>query len=170
MNFEVPKLLSSCILRDFLKEDASPLADIEYDPVVKKYVGKGIPSKPRDEWEREVALDPGKLRGWAIVALPENVLAGRASVSNMPKAPAGTISLEIVIAQQFWGRRLGRQVAEPLIEHAFNHQRTVAVVAEVHPENQASIKLLQSLHFADTGKKNASEHLIFELGRLRYQQ
>ena len=31
MTFDVPKFLENCILRNFVKEDAEPLADIEYD-------------------------------------------------------------------------------------------------------------------------------------------
>jgi RimJ/RimL family protein N-acetyltransferase len=116
MTFDTPKLLGSCILRDFVKEDAEPLADIEYDPIIKRYVGKGVIATPRGDWEHKVSRDPGSLRGWAIEVIPEHVLAGRASLSKVKNAPLGTIELEIVVAKPFWGRRLGRQVATALIQ------------------------------------------------------
>ena len=162
--FDVPRNLGSCLLRDFVKEDAEPLADIEYDPIVKKFVG--VLKGPRADWVRKVASDPEAMRGWAIEALPERVVAGRASMSepNAPKQP-GTLELQIVIATPFWGRGLGRQVATALIQYAFSDQRVVAVVAAAHPENQASHALLDAFNFIDTGLKDKNEHLIFELTR-----
>ena len=166
MTFDVPKFLENCILRNFVKEDAEPLADIEYDTIVKKYVGVGVLKDPRADWVRKVASDPEAMRGWVIEALPERVVAGRASISR-PSFPAqpGTRELQIVIATPYWGRGLGRQVATALIQYAFSDQRVVAVVAAAHPENQASHALLDAFNFIDTGLKDKNEHLIFELKR-----
>jgi RimJ/RimL family protein N-acetyltransferase len=166
MTLQVPKFLGDCLLRDFVEQDAEPLADIEYDPVVKKYFGDGPLKGPRVDWVRKVASDPEALRGWAIEALPERVVAGRASISR-PSVPAkpGTLELQIVIATPYWGRGLGRRVATALIQYAFSDKRVVAVVAAAHPENQASLALLDAFNFVGTGLKDKNEHLIYELTR-----
>lgn len=166
MTLEVPKFLGNCLLRDFVKEDAVPLADIEYDPIVKKYVGDGVLKYPRADWIKKVASDPEAMRGWAIEALPERVVAGRASISR-PCVPAqpGVLELQIVIAMPYWGRGFGRKVAVALIQYAFSDKRVFAVVAAAHPENQASLALLDAFNFVGTGLKDKNEHLIFELTR-----
>ncbi len=168
MTIDIPKQLESCILRDFVKEDAKTLADIEFDPIVKRYVGEGIIQTPRSDWEKKIYCDPGSLRGWAIEVIPEHVLGGRASLSKVKNAPLGTIELEIVIAKPFWGRGLGRQIAKALIQYVFSDPRAIAIVAEVHPENKASLQLLEAFKFIDTGRKNGNEHLIYELNRATY--
>ena len=150
MTFVVPKFLKNCILRDFTKEDAESLANIEYDLVVKQYVGGGQPAMPRNDGVREVECDPSRLRGWAIEVIPEHVLAGRASLSKMQPASPGTVELQIAIAQSFWGRRLGRQVVAALMQYFFSDPRAIAVIAEVHPENRASLRLLDAFNFIDT--------------------
>ncbi len=165
MMFDTPKILAGCIIRDFTKDDAKPLVDIEYDPIVKRYVGKGIIPEPRGDWERKIFCDPSSMRGWAIEVIPEHVLAGRTSLSKVKDAPLGTFELEIVIAKSFWGRCLGRQVATALIHYVFSDQRAIAVIAEVHPENQASLRLLEAFKFVYTGRKNENQHLIYELNR-----
>ena len=165
MSLYVPHRLQNCILRDFVKSDVQVIADIESDADVKKYIG--LPDSARADWVK--SFHPDDLRGWAIEAIPEQTLAGRASISR-PKDPApfGILELQIVIAKPFWGRKLGRQVAAALIQYAFNDSRTVAVIAQVHPENRAIHLLLEAFSFVPDGTDNSGKRLTFRLDRARY--
>lgn len=168
MGLTLPKYGDDFLLRDFIAGDAQPLAEIEYDPEVKKYLA--VPAKDRAEWIR--TFSPDLVRGWAIEVTPEAVLAGRASISRA-SAP-GEGELEIVIAKSFWGCKLGRKVAQILIPAAFEELNALSVVGVVHPEHRASLALLASWGFAYRGKKDCAKdhwqygHLIFELTRTAY--
>lgn len=151
MALTLPKHGDGFLLRDFVAGDAEPLAKIEYDPEVKKYLA--VPAKDRAEWIR--AFAPDLVRGWAIEVTPEGVLAGRASISRA--CAAGEGQLEIVIAKSFGGRKLGRKVAQILIPAAFEELNAVAVVGVVHPEHRASLELLASWGFAYRGKKECAK-------------
>ena len=118
-------VFSGVLLRRFEAADAEAAAEIEYDPVVKQYLGK--PTKPRNKWIEEF---PSKMQGnwsFAVIAQPENVLAGRASLHLRSLDPITTKTemnqkreLEIIIASAFLGRRFGRLVAHALIPIAFD--------------------------------------------------
>lgn len=168
MGLVLPKYGDRILLRDFVREDAEPLADIEYDADVKKYLA--LPARDRSEWIR--SFSPDLVSGCAFEALPEHVLAGRASISRTSTPGKG--ELQIVIAKRFWGQHLGRKAAAILIPAAFEELHAAAIVALVHPDNRAGLKLLESWGFAYCGKKesNADDwqhgHLIFELSRSAY--
>ncbi|SRR6266545_3515614 len=169
MTLTLPKIGDGFVLRDFVIGDAQALADIEYDQDVKKYLA--IPNRDRAEWVR--VFTPDLAFGWAIELTPEGVLAGRASIS---KYSPGEGELQIVIAKPFWGRRLGRKIAQILIPAAFEELNAVKLIGVVHPENHASLALLRAWGFSSCGKKDCAEdhwqygHLIFELTRNAYNK
>ena len=66
------------LLRDFRQEDAALLADIGYDPEAKKYLA--LPGRDRTEWIR--LFSPDQIAGYAVEALPDQVLAGQADISR----------------------------------------------------------------------------------------
>ena len=138
MPLVLPKNSDGILLREFRFDDAEPLAEIEYDLNVKRYIA--VPSRERTEWLRD--FSPGLIRGCAIEAIPEQVLAGRASISRTGTQGEG--ELEIVIARRFWGQRLGRKTVALLIPAAFEEMSATSVIAVIHPDNQASLKLIQS--------------------------
>ena len=168
MPLVLPKNSDGILLREFRFDDAEPLAEIEYDLNVKRYIA--VPSRERTEWLRD--FSPGLIRGCAIEAIPEQVLAGRASISRTGTQGEG--ELEIVIARRFWGQRLGRKTVALLIPAAFEEMSATSVIAVIHPDNQASLKLIQSSGFTYRDKKRGDPkhwqygHLIYELTRTVY--
>jgi|SRR5712691_3517427 len=160
------------LLREFRAEDAESLAGIEYDPDVKKYMR--LPEGERQEWIQR--FTPGSMHACEICAievLPEQVLAGRASISKM-LCTQEKRELQIVIARAFGGRRLGRKAAQILIPAAFEDLDTTAIVGVVNRENQRSLNLLHFFGFEYRGKKECDPddwqggHLIYELSRGAY--
>lgn len=169
MAIAFPKRGDGILLRDFTASDAEPLAEIEYDPEVKNFLA--VPSKVRAEWIR--SFSPDLIIRCAVEALPEHVLAGQASISR--SGIRGKGELRIVIAKRFWGRQLGRKAAELLIPAAFEEMKAISVLATVHPDNRASLALVQSLGFIYCGKKEGDKsdwqygHLIYEVSRAAYE-
>lgn len=146
----LPKNGDSFLLRSFTREDAEQLAEIEFSPEVKRFLA--VPKKSKAEWIS--GFDPETYGGYAIEVC--NTLAGRASILRCQRRGDG--ELAIVIGRSFWGLRLGRKVAAMLIEAAFDELRAKALVAKVHPDNQASIALLRAFKFRRRGVVTSSEH------------
>ena len=157
------------MLRPFALEDAGPLAEIEFDPDVKRFLA--LPRKDKASWIK--SFDPASYGGWVAWAVDvQGILAGRASLLRAKRR--GDCELVIVIARSFWGLRLGRKLAAMLIHAAFDEFGTRALVAEVHPDNRASIALLRAFKFRRRGVVEASPehwqhgHLVYRLSRGSY--
>lgn len=151
------------LLRQPQAADARPLADIEFDVKVKRYLN--IPSKTKDEWIE--AFDPQTFT--AICVEVQGNVAGRASISRYRPGLKGYAELAIVIGCPWWGHGLGAKIAHSLVELAFIRCNAKGIVGIVHPKHQASIGLLMSLGFRKRGTViNPSEewqrgHLIYRL-------
>lgn len=137
-------LENGVLLRKYEIGDAAAAMAIEYDPDVKRYIC--IPSKDKHQWLRDFESGIGQRPAFAVVALPERVLAGRASLSRCVPDHENR-ELRIVIGKTFWGRGLGEIVAGLLIRVAFGELGATSVFATVHPENSASLELLERHRF-----------------------
>lgn len=144
MQIDVPKQSTKCLVRNYQLCDIRHIADIEFDPITKKYVG--LPPGTKEGWIKRVSLD--LLSGWVIIALPENEVAGRICLNRAKDRTRGVVEFEVIIGQNYWGRKLGREAASLVIPAAFQELKAVAVWAEVHPENKASLALLKDFGFA----------------------
>jgi RimJ/RimL family protein N-acetyltransferase len=142
----LPKHSDGILLREFVTGDAEPPAEIEFDAEVKKYLA--VPSRDREEWIRN--FSPSVMTGCIIVALPENVVAGHISITRTETQGIG--ELRIVVGKTFWGRGLGRKAANLIIPAAFYELHAISIKAVVHPENKASLELIQSMGFINTGE------------------
>ena len=139
----LPKPGDGFSLREFDREDAECLAEIEFDSDVKQFLA--LPVKGKADWV--ATFDPTSYNGRAIEV--DGVLAGRASLLRGKHLGDG--ELAIVIGRPFWGLKLGRKVAAMLIHAAFDELDARALVAEVHPCNSASISLLRAFKFRRRG-------------------
>jgi RimJ/RimL family protein N-acetyltransferase len=157
----MPKESDRCRIRPYEQADIPSIAEVEFDPVIKKYVG--IPNGTKESWISRASLD--LLHGWAVVALPENEFAGRVCLGRAKDRSVGVVELEIIISSKYWGRGMGRAVASLMIPAAFNEMNAMAVLAEVHPENKASLALLTSFGFRYKCLAENQPILLYELDR-----
>jgi RimJ/RimL family protein N-acetyltransferase len=164
MTLQLPKEGDGFLLRSFTHEDAAALAEIEFDPVVKQFLA--IPKKAKIQWIQE-DFHPDYYCAWAIEV--GDCLAGRAFLLPVKE---GVKELVIVIGRSFLGKKLGRKVADMLIHAAFTELNTKTLLAVVHPENLASIKLLKAFKFRHRGKVPSEQkqagNLIYRLTRGTY--
>ena len=159
------------MLRPFAIEDAKPLAEIEFDIDVKRFLA--LPTKEKASWIE--SFDPASYGGWvAWAVVVEGVLAGRASLHRAKRR--GDCELVIVIARSFWGLRLGRKIAAELVHAAFDELGAKALVAVVHPDNEASIALLRAFKFRRCGIVDAPPehwqhgHFVYRMSRGSYNK
>src|SRR5215472_16484571 len=167
-DLQLPIVGARLTIRAGTEQDLEDWYLLETDPDVKRYVG-GPATRPRDEWL-------SGMRGWiqrremlhAVVAVnPSGAFAGRALLSrNDPNS--NERELQVLIAKTHWGEGFGREASELLIRAGFK-RGAPAISAVVHPENAASLALVQTLGFKSAGKKSSDRwdngHLIFRLER-----
>lgn len=168
MTIILPKIGQGFLVREFIRQDAVGLAEIEFDTDVKRFLA--LPKKDKTEWIE--SFNPDSYDGWAIDV--DGVLAGRVSLLRGKRRGDG--ELAIVVSRPFWGVQLGRKVAAMFIHAAFNEHNARALVAEVHPENKSSIALLRAFKFRRCGVVVTSPehwqygHFVYRLSRGSYNK
>ena len=166
MTISLPIQGNGFVLREFHQSDAKNLADIEFDPDVKRFLA--VPAKAKDKWTEE--LRSLGIRGWVIQV--DGQTAGCASLGRAKRKGDG--ELRIVIGRAFWGQALGTKVASLLIQIAFEQLAAKTIIGVVHPENKASLRLLHLFRFRRRGVVQDPEplwqrgHLIYRLTRKAY--
>ena len=155
----IPKQSQACLIRDYEEDDVPLIAKSEFDVETKRFVG--VPEGTKELWIEKTSLD--LLYGWVVVALPENEVAGRVCMNRAKDRTPGVAEFEIIIAKKFWGRGLGREAATLMIPAAFSELNAKAIRAEVHPENKASLALLDRFGFKYRCKATKEPMLLYEL-------
>lgn len=161
MPLTIPKQSDTCLIRDFEKNDVPLIADIEFDTETKRFVG--LPEGTKEQWIEKASGDVELLYGWVVTALPENEVAGRVSLKRAKDQAPGVVEFEIIIGKKFWGRGLGTEVASMIIPAVFCETNVKAIRAEVHPDNKASLALLDRFGFKYAAQKEPM--LLYELNR-----
>jgi RimJ/RimL family protein N-acetyltransferase len=153
------------ILRKCVREDASFLGEIEFDLEVKQYLA--IPKVPKPEWIENVRKIG--ISGF-VIQMQDGRIAGRCSIRRGNRK--GDKELSVVLAKQFWGSGLGVRVTKLLVQQAFEALSARALVAIVHPDNNASLRLVRYLGFRKrgvfTGQSWQAGHYIYRLPRKAY--
>jgi len=155
----LPLESTKCRIRDFDVNDIQMLADIEFDPEVKQYVG-GVPNGTKKEW---IVKAKSYIHGYAIESILENELAGRVSLHRAEKWEPGTAELQVIIGKKFWGRKFGREVTSLLLPISFKELRAKTVITEVHPKHIDSLNALQAFGFQYEGSSLKHPMIIYKI-------
>lgn len=75
----------------------------------------------------------------------EGRVIGKAGCWRLPE-------IGFILHPDFWGRGLAREALGAAIDHIFAHHAIAAIVADADPRNMASLGLLGSLGFVETGR------------------
>lgn len=159
----LPQRVGSVCLRSLIETDLDALYDLEADPDVKRYIGQ-LPQETRSTWVNKMRQNIGFTSHIVIADLNTNQFIGRASLGHYVTSLDPTHrELQIVIAKCRWG-----EVALFLLNAAFKVLDTETVFGVVHPNNQASKKLMVTLGFVNTGetvpkKSQDMDHETYQL-------
>jgi RimJ/RimL family protein N-acetyltransferase len=167
-NLPLPIVGKKITIRRLYLRDLRPLYKLEADEEVKRYVGGAITTR-QQEWidgMRRRLSDPESILPLAVLRKDSLTFAGRATL--FPKdGERRCWELQVLIAKMYWGQRLGRDVAEHLIDVVFSHPGAACLIATVHPENTASRALVDSFGFKQVETKRTAGwdygHLVFQL-------
>ncbi len=151
-------------VRPFEDEDVDALVDLFADPDVRRYVDDGRALSRADAalWVRNSRRNL-RLHGYgtgAVVERPSGRLIGWA---GMARPDEGGEELIYGLARPFWNRGLGRELLAALVDFA-TERGIDPLRATVHPDNKASIALLERQGFRRRSRAEAADanDLLFE--------
>jgi RimJ/RimL family protein N-acetyltransferase len=156
MMFETERL----ILRRWENRDLEPFANLNADPEVMRYIGKGDPLT-REESDAlvhriEASFEEHGFGLWCVEPRDEPVscigFAGLAIPAFLPEVlPAVEIGWRL--ARSHWGRGLATEAAIAVVAYAFDDLGLERLVSIRDPDNDASGRVMEKLgmvHERDT--------------------
>lgn len=138
---ETPRLL----LRPLVAGDLDDLARLYADPEVRRYFPDGTLDREETRGELEWFANgdnPGypELGLWATIDRETGAFVGRSGLLRWEIDGREETEIAYMIAQDFWHRGLGGEVANALVRHGFERLGFRRLIALVHPENLASVR------------------------------
>jgi len=134
-------------VREWAESDGEAFRAIATDPRVMRYVGDGRP------WTDEEIKgfitrqhDSVQQHGFCLGPLVEQAsgrLIGQAGLQYL--GTTGDVEIGWWLTPHHWGRGLGSEVAHAILQFAFGTAKLRRVVAIAHPENVASIRIMQKM-------------------------
>ncbi|MFH8573479.1 GNAT family N-acetyltransferase [Streptomyces sp. NPDC017993] len=142
-----PRLL----LRRWHDDDLAPMADINADPLVMRWVGDGSvldldqTAEAIERWEEE--WDDEGFGLFAVELLASGELAGFAGLSLPEYLPEAMPDVEISwrLGRQFWGQGYASEAAQAVLEFALQDRGLERVIAIDRLGNEASENVMRKL-------------------------
>lgn len=142
-------------LRPFTPEDLREAFGWFGDPVVMRYT----PSGPDKDMTNTAARVAGYERHQAERGFSKWIIADRKS--GRPIGDAGLLFIPEYdwvdfgyrLARPYWGQGLATEAATAWVERAFGELKLSRLVSIVHPENRASIRVLEKLGFCEERRR-----------------
>lgn len=140
-------------LEPFVDEHFDGLWLLNSDPVVMRYVGG-----PETEEELRETIRRVKERWrtlgfswWAFVAKASDEIVGAGCVQHIENDARQPLEIGWRLSPEHWGKGLATEAAEAMAKFAFNSLRASCVYAIAHPDNAASVRVMQRLGMQSLG-------------------
>ena len=147
--FEIPTLETERLrLRPFRASDFDDYAALNADPeVVRHLAGAGGPWDRGRSWRHLAFLwGTGSSRAAACGPWSRRRPARSSAWSASPSRRAGRASSwPGVLARRWWGNGYATEAARAALDHAFTVLKKDRVISLIHPENRASIRVVERL-------------------------
>ena len=154
------------VLRHLTMDDLTALATLYSDPEVRRFFPEGTlaldETREELEWIIDVYYGRYGYGLWATIykatggfigrcgLLPWKVVDERAGVLLLDHAdehPVGADRLEVevayMLAKGYWGRGLGTEVAQAIVDYGFEHLHLSRLICLFDPENLASRRVAE---------------------------
>lgn len=133
------------LLRRFTPEDAEDNYRIYADPENMRFMGSPPESveAERDNIRRHIDgyYDRHGFGLWAVVLREDGRLVGRCGLLRQPLEGAQVVELSYLLDRHYWGRGLATEAARAVVKLGFEKYGLPRVVAFIHPENAASVRV-----------------------------
>lgn len=150
--------------------DAPAFLEIHRDPEVMRWLGGAQPKDLDDELER-IASRRAMQRDlgftlWTVEEKESGVIAGLAGL--FPVEQQGPdVEVAYHFAKRFWGRGYATEAARACIDYGFEIVGLERIVGLVHPDNEASARVLEKcgMTFEGTGHYYDADLRVYALTR-----
>jgi len=133
------------------------------DPQVMQYIGDGTWGGGEKVIEQVIQknLDFYKIHPhfgfWAVIDKETGGLVGEAGLSIVEET--GEIEAGYILRQSYWGKGLGTELLNALIQYGFQTLNLEEIMAVAHPENAGSIRIMQKCGMQYCGTANYHNRL-----------
>jgi ribosomal-protein-alanine N-acetyltransferase len=149
------------LLRPFRDEDVAPLYRIQSDPIAMRYT---ICSSSQEETEKRLRAyaDSEKELGfasWTILQRSDERIIGWGGLNVDPYDPGWGVEVAYFFDPAYWGKGYASELVKISLQQGFNQHGLKEIHAFAHPENGASIRVLEKngfvfLRFEPTLQRN----------------
>jgi len=154
------------VLRPFTEGDVDALHQIYAEKDVLRYFPRTDP-RPREEVCEQVLgqiahWDEHGYGWWAVEPRSERKLIGWSGLQYLPDTDE--IEVAYCLAKPFWGKGMATEAARAGLRFGFEELGLDSIVAIVHPDNAASIRVIEKL-----GMSFVDRSRYFGMDCLRYR-
>jgi RimJ/RimL family protein N-acetyltransferase len=147
------------VVRRLESTDAVSLHRVCGDPAVMRFVGEGRPLSLERccDWIAEATGHHARF-GYGAAAVfvnGDDELAGYAGI--VPARRRHDRELIYAFRPKWWGRGLATELVPALVDYGFTALSLPRLVALVHPDNKASIRVLEQAGLQSAGEELAAE-------------
>jgi RimJ/RimL family protein N-acetyltransferase len=138
-------------LRARTLDDLGPIVAMDTDPVVRWFIGGPLdPAAHGEEVRRNIVEGrPEPHASWAVEWRDRPGLLGLCGLSPSPETGSTQIGWRLL--PQAWGRGVATEAAGAVLARAFGPLGLATVVALIHPDNRASIRVAEKIGMARVG-------------------
>lgn len=136
------------LMRRLVPDDIDALFALYSDLEIRRYFPEGTLSFSQTQEELEWFLnghpEHPELGLWATIHKETREFIGRCGL--LPWTIDGHLEIEIayMIDKHYWRQGLGREAAQALVGHGFDHLRLRRLIALIDPEHESSIRTAMS--------------------------
>lgn len=145
------------LLREFDEGDVGPFYLMGSDPAVIRYTGDpggGLTSLEHAlEVLRTRPIADYRKYGygrWACVLKSSGEVIGFAGLKFLPES--GDVDLGYRLLPAYWGQGLATEACRAIMDHGRTRLRLGRIIAMVHPDNVASVRILEKLGLTRVGE------------------
>lgn len=133
--------------RPFIPEDLPLLIEQRSDPEVNRYLG-GIRLQNPDSLSKRIQfyISCYETHGFGMCPMiwkETGEIIGGAGLQ--PLEETGEVEVGYNIIKAYWGRGIGTEAARGWLDHGFNELGLDRIVAVAHPDNRASIHIMEKM-------------------------
>lgn len=134
------------ILRETVVEDTPDLYEMDADPEVQQYTGDVLPTSVEDIFERISNYADYKKYGygrWTTVLKNTNEIIGWCGLKYLQDIQETDIGYRL--KPKYWNKGYATEASRACLKYGFDQFELKQIVAQVLPENKASIRVLEKV-------------------------
>ena len=158
------------MLRRLLPEDLDRLFALYSDAETRRYFPEGTltyeETREELEWFLNGHPEHPELGLWATIHKPTNQFIGRCGLLPWPIDGRTEVEVAYLLDKAYWRQGLGTEAAQAIAQYAFEQLHLARLICLIDRENQASIKVAQSIGmaFVKEGVDEVGPYLLYAIG------